>query len=68
MKTAIAFETKLVEYATVIREYDAAEAACKANGWKSKKLIDRLEEIEAKEAKLRGPLHTALGRLAREIA
>jgi tetrahydromethanopterin S-methyltransferase subunit G len=68
MKNAIDFEAKLVEYGTVLREYDEVEALCIADDWKSRKLINRLEEIERRRDNVVGPLNTLMKKLAKEIA
>jgi len=68
MKSAIAFEEKLIEYGTILREYDEVEALCKADGWKSNKLYNRLDEIGRRRDAVVGPLNTLMKRLAKEIA
>ena len=67
MKTAIDFETKLIEYGTILREYDEVEALCRADGWKSRKLYDRLDEIALRRDRVSVPLLTLMRRLAKEI-
>ena len=62
------FEAKLIEYGVILREYDEVEALCIADGWKSRKLINRLEEIERRRDNVFGPLNTLMKRLAREVA
>lgn len=66
MKSAINFEAKMVEYGTILREYDAVEALCKADGWNSNRLYNRLEEIAQRRDAMIGPLNTLMKRLAKE--
>jgi len=68
MKNAINFEAKMVEYGMILREYDAIEALCKADGWKSNKLYARLEEVERRRDAVVGPLNTLMKKFAKEIA
>lgn len=68
MKNAISFEAKLVEYGTILREYDEVEALCKANGWNSNRLYNRLEAIAVRRDAVVGPLNTLLKQLAKEVA
>lgn len=68
MKTAIDFETKLIEYGTILREYDEVEALCRSTSWKDKKLNDRLDKIAKRVDAVAGPLNTVMRRLAKEIA
>lgn len=67
MKTAIDFETKLIEYGTILREYDEVEALCRADGWKNNRLRARLDEIARRLDRVFGPLTTSMRRLAKEI-
>jgi len=67
MKTTIDFETKLIEYGTILREYDEVEALCRADGWKSRKLYARLDEIGRRRDSVAVPLLTLMRRLAKEI-
>ena len=67
MKTAIDFETKLIEYGTILREYDEVEALCRADGWNNRRLIARLDEIARSIDRVAGPLNTVMRRLAKEI-
>ena len=68
MKTAIDFETKLVIYGALLREYHEVQALCEADFWKDKKLSARLDAIAAKLDKVYGPMITAMNRLAKEMA
>lgn len=68
MKTAIDFETKLIEYGTALREYEMAEKL-----WRSKRMVDgvlyeRMDAAEAKVHVLHRALVISMGALAREIA
>ena len=66
MNTAIKFEVAMKEYGVILREYDETEALCKADGWKSKKLYTRLDEIGRKRDAAAVPLLTLLRKLAKE--
>lgn len=68
MKTAIDFENKLVEYGTILREYDEVEALCQAAGWKSNRLYARLEEIGQRRDRVAVPLLTLMRQFAKEIS
>lgn len=65
---AAKFESKLVEYGVLLREYDEVEALCKASSWNDRKLNDRLDEIARSIDKVFGPLNTLMRKLAKEIA
>lgn len=67
MKTAIDFEAKLIEYGTILREYDEIEALCRADGWNSIRLQARLDETARRLDRVFGPLTTSMRRLAKEI-
>jgi transposase InsO family protein len=67
MKSAINFEAKLIEYGTILREYDEVEALCKANGWNDNRLYARLDEIGRRRDAVVGPLNTLMKQLAKEI-
>jgi hypothetical protein len=60
------FELKLVEWAAALRDYDAAHKAMRASGWAQRE-CDRLDAIGRRLDRLRGPMHTALDRLAKEV-
>jgi hypothetical protein len=68
MKNAINFEAKMIEYGMILREYDEVEALCKADGWNSNKLYNRLEEIAQRRDAVVGPLNTLMKKFAKEIA
>lgn len=68
MKTAIDFEARMIEYGTILREYDEVEALCRAAGWKDSKLSARLDEIGRDIDRVAGALNTVMRRLAKEIA
>ncbi len=65
MKTVVDFQTKLVEYGLALREYNAARAVY----LKTLKVADEKRvDLAAKELdRLRGPMHTALDRLAQQV-
>ena len=67
MNSAIDFETKLIEYGTILREYDEVEALCQADGWNSIRLRARLDETARRLDRVFGPLTTSMRRLAKEI-
>lgn len=68
MKTAIEFENKLVEYGTILKEYDEVEELCRANGWNDGRLVNRLDEIARRRDAVSVPLITLMRQLAKEIA
>lgn len=68
MKNAINFEAKLIEYGAILREYDALEGLCKADGWKSNKLYNRLDEVAKRRDAMVGPLNTLMKKLAKDLA
>jgi hypothetical protein len=63
------FESKLVEWAEALREYDQAYAVFNTEWPKSreKQVMGRLTAAAKRLDKLRGPMHTALDRLAKEV-
>ena len=63
------FELKLVEWAEALREYDQAYAVFNTEWPKSweKQVMGRLTAAAKRLDKLRGPMHTALDRLAKEV-
>ncbi len=60
------FELKLMAWGQALRDYDQAHKAMRASGW-GKRECDRLDAIGRRLDKLRGPMHTALDRLAKEV-
>ena len=68
MKTAIDFEAKMIEYGTILKEYDEVEELCRANGWNDSRLVNRLDEIGRRRDRVAVPLLTLMRRLAKEIA
>jgi hypothetical protein len=60
------FESKLIEYAAVLRDREQAEALYRASGYGAQE-ERRLNEVCRRLDKLRGPMHTALDRLALNI-
>jgi hypothetical protein len=68
MKSAINFEAKLIEYGTILREYDSLEKLCIADGWNKNKLYNRLEEVAHRRDAMVGPLNTLMKKLAKDLA
>lgn len=67
MSSVITFEARLIEYGAILREYDEVEALCKADGWKSNKLYNRLDAIARRRDAVIGPLNTLMKKFAKEI-
>lgn len=67
MKNIVNFETKLIEYGIILREYDEVEALCKEAGWTNNALNNRLTEVSRRLDRVTGPLNTLMKKLAKEI-
>jgi len=59
------FEAKLIEYGVAVKEYDAAHDAFRKN--RSVLNERRVDAAGRQLDRLRGPMYTALGRLARAV-
>ena len=61
------FEVKLIEYAAALREYNALHAEFHRRQYPSN-IGNRLTAASKRLDRLRGPMHTALDRLALDVA